>query len=43
MIAFSTASRSARAERFVGSAWAAFHRKYVDGAIGTTRQIGSTP
>jgi hypothetical protein len=27
MIAFSTSSRTARVERFVGSACAAFHRK----------------
>jgi hypothetical protein len=43
MIARSTSSRNARAERRVGSRCSALRRKYVDGAIGTTRQIGSTP
>ncbi len=43
MMAFSTSSRIARADRLAGSACAAFRRKYVDGAIGTTRQIDSTP
>jgi hypothetical protein len=43
MIAFSTSSRMARAARFAGSTCSAFRRKYVDGAIGTTPQIGSTP
>jgi len=43
LIAFSTSSRIARADRLVGSACSALRRKYVDGAIGRTRQIGSTP
>ena len=43
MIARSTSSRCARAERRVGSRRSACARKYVDGAIGNTRQIGSTP
>ena len=43
MIARRTSSRCARAERCVGSRCSALQRKYVDGAIGRTWQIGSTP
>jgi len=43
MIARRISSRCARAERRVGSRCSALHRKYVEGAIGKTWQIGSTP
>jgi hypothetical protein len=43
MIACSTSSRCARAERFNGSRCSALRRKYVDGAIGSSAQIDSTP
>jgi hypothetical protein len=43
MMARSSSSRRARAARRAGSACSAFARKYVDGAIGSTLQIGSTP
>ena len=39
----SASSRRALADRRVGPVYRAFSRKYVDGAIGTTAQIGSTP
>src|SRR5436190_9370254 len=43
MIARSSSSRCARVERFVGSVCCALCRKYVDGAIGSSVQIDSTP
>ena len=43
MTARRTSSNWARVERRVGSRCAALHPMYVDGAIGKTRQIGSTP
>jgi hypothetical protein len=43
MIARSTSSHCARAERRVGSRCSALCRKYVDGAIGSIVQIDSTP
>ena len=39
----SASSRRARADRRVGSVCWALRRKYVEGAIGTTAQIDSTP
>jgi hypothetical protein len=37
------AQEARRVERWRGSRCSALCRKYVDGAIGTTRQIDSTP
>jgi hypothetical protein len=39
MMAFSTSSRIARADRLVGSASSALRRKYVEGAIGTADRL----
>jgi hypothetical protein len=43
IIARSTSLRCARVERRDGFRCSPVYRKYVDWAIGSTRQIGSTP